>query len=353
MTSFPLTGLFLSLCSTLTALSVLSVAVAASTVAVAEGFMSTPVIGILSQPFLNNDTNETEYMIAASYVKWLEAAGARSIAIPYDTTDVDQYFTQINGLLFPGGASDVPSSAWRLWELALDANSIGTFFPVWGTCLGFEYIAMMASGKGQATLQGGFDAYNMSLSLDNLVTTERTQLYSTMHIQSIASTQNVTMNNHHFGISPESFRQSPDLTAMFRITSTNTDRKGRPFVSTIEPIHPDLHPFYGTQYHPEKNAFEYGTYPNTNTAYEDIHHDDDAITFSLHLAKFFVSLTKQNVRQGIHQYTQPDLYPMVYTYPMRPGIKFQQSFIIPSASTRNQDVSWQRSAIQEPEAVLA
>ena len=349
MASLRPTVLFLLLSSVLT-----SSLVAASLVAEAEveAFTSTPVIGILSQPFINNDTNETEYMIAASYVKWLEAAGARSIAIPYDTTNADQYFTQINGLLFPGGASDIPSSAWRLWELALNANSIGTFFPIWGTCLGFEYIVMIASGKGQAALQGGFDAYNMSLSLDNLVTTDRTQLFTMAHIQTIASTQNVTMNNHHFGISPESFQQSPDLTAMFTITSTNTDRQGRPFVSTIEPIQPDLHPFYGTQYHPEKNAFEYGTYPNTNIAYEDIHHDEDAITFSLHLAKFFVNLTKLNVRQGIHQYTQPNLYPMVYTYPMRSGIKFQQSFIIPPAFTRNQQVSWQRSAIREPEAFL-
>lgn len=310
----------------------------------------TPVIGILSQPFTNADTNETEFMIAASYVKWLEAAGARSIAIPYDAfDDVDLYFPQINGLLFPGGASLLPQTAWRLWELALDANSAGRYFPVWGTCLGFEYITMMASGKGQAALQGGFDAYNVTLPLE--LTNYNSQLYNTARLHDVVTSQNVSMNNHLFGISPDAFRQSPDLSAMFHVTSTNQDRKGRPFVSTIEPIQPDLHPFFGVQFHPEKNAFEYGTYPNTNIAYEDINHSRDAIFFSLHLATFFVSLAQRNLAQGIHLYTEPDLFPMVYTYPMRPGIKFQQSYIIPPAS--NESVVWKRSDDIEAEVLVA
>jgi gamma-glutamyl hydrolase len=303
------------------------------TAIVTESASSTPVIGILSQPFINSD-NETEYFIAGSYVQWLEAAGARSIAIPYDSTNVDEYFPQINGLFFPGGGIDeIPNSAWRLWELALDANSVGHFFPVWGTCLGFEYMVMMASGMGLAAMSHGFDATNISLPLE--LTSSESLLYRQTRIREIALTQNVTMNNHHLGLSLDTFASSPDLAAMFHATSVNTDRQGRSFVSTIEPIYPDLHPFYGVQYHPEKNLFEYGTYPDTNVPYEAIHHDPDAIDFSLHLARFFVNLTNRNLEQGVHQYTQPDVYPMVYTYPMRPGVKFQQSYIIPSGSEQS------------------
>lgn len=104
------------------------------------------------------------------------------------------------------------------------------------------------------------------------------------------------MNNHHLGLSLDTFASSPDLAAMFHVTSVNTDRQGRSFVSTIEPIYPDLHPFYGVQYHPEKNMFEYGTYPGTNMPYEAIHHDPDAIDFSLHLARFFCQSHKPQFR---------------------------------------------------------
>ena len=60
-----------------------------------------PVVGVLSQPFYNNND---QYYIAASYVKWLESAGADAIALPYDAPDdlVNEIFSQINGFLFPG-----------------------------------------------------------------------------------------------------------------------------------------------------------------------------------------------------------------------------------------------------------
>ena len=40
-------------------------------------------------------------------VKWLESAGAASIPIPYDSDEdlVNEIFSQINGILFPGGSS--------------------------------------------------------------------------------------------------------------------------------------------------------------------------------------------------------------------------------------------------------
>jgi len=41
--------------------------------------------------------HETAYFIAGSCVQWLEAAGARSIAIPCDSRNVDECFPQING----------------------------------------------------------------------------------------------------------------------------------------------------------------------------------------------------------------------------------------------------------------
>ena len=59
------------------------------------------------------------------------------------------------------------------------------------------------------------------------------------------------MNNHKMGLSPTKFKKHKNLNSMFKIVSTNKDRKGKEFVSTIEAHH---YPFYGVQWHPERGC---------------------------------------------------------------------------------------------------
>ena len=126
----------------------------------------TPVFGILSQPVKNS--NRT--MIAASYVKWLEAGGARSIPIPYDATEalVDEIFGQIDGVVFPGGGSDLPPAAVYLWSNVRRAHSVGDAIPIWGTCLGFEFLLQLAT-QNTSILESGYKAENISLPLEDVV----------------------------------------------------------------------------------------------------------------------------------------------------------------------------------------
>lgn len=58
-----------------------------------------PVIGILAQPKWSMDKERT--YIAASYVKWVEAAGARVVPIPYNVSHkaAEELLSQINGKL--------------------------------------------------------------------------------------------------------------------------------------------------------------------------------------------------------------------------------------------------------------
>jgi len=48
-------------------------------------------------------------MIAASYIKFIELAGGRVVPIPYDadTATLDKIFNGINGILFPGGGTEI------------------------------------------------------------------------------------------------------------------------------------------------------------------------------------------------------------------------------------------------------
>mmetsp|Transcript_25971 Transcript_25971/g.38376 ORF Transcript_25971/g.38376 Transcript_25971/m.38376 type:complete len:322 (-) Transcript_25971:23-988(-) len=285
----------------------------------------TPLVGIFSQPFFNEEQNTTEYIIPASYVKWLEVAGARSIPIPHNALidQVETLFPHIDGLFFPGGdGQGLSMAARRLWELAETANENGKFFPVWGTCLGFEFLLMLASGRDNI-LEGGYDAENVSLPLKR--TAAMSRLYE--GVESIIQTNNLTLNNHHFGISPMRFLQNAQLISMFDITSTNEDRQGKGFVSTIESKDPDRKPYYGIQYHPEKNAFEYGE-DDTGLPYYAINHSPMGLYFSIHLANFFVNLTRTSRRLRRCNTSTTNINP-VYTYPRKVGSKhFQEYYVI-------------------------
>lgn len=296
---------------------------------------SRPVIGILSQPFYNN--NDKHY-IAASYVKWLESAGAAAIALPYDAPDdlVNEIFSQINGFLFPGGSAALPSAARTLWKLAIESNQRGEYFPVFGICLGLEFMTMLASNN-EEMIHSGFNAENISLPLflptkqdeaeSKGIYSQRSRLYPpSSKIRYSVSSLNITMNNHHKGIEPSLFMRNKNLTSMFHITSTNEDLDGRPFVSTIESF--DF-PFFATQYHPEKNNFEYSVEKDTALPYEAINHSDDAVLLSIHLSLSFVRHVRKNITG---RYTKPQRHPMIFLYEIiHADGNFEHIYIIPPA----------------------
>jgi gamma-glutamyl hydrolase len=282
-----------------------------------------PVIGVLSQP---DDSDHTDFFyIAGSYAKWLEVGGARSIPIPYDASTelFDEIFQEIDGLLLPGGTSDFPPILQYALDTIVESNRQGHYFPVWGTCLGYEFLIQYAGG----TLDTDYDAQNISLSLEHI---QRQELYADKTIYETVRDYPVTMNNHHQGISPLAFRHTRTLSQRWNITSINYDRNRRPFVSTIEPIEPERFPWYGVQFHPEKNAFEYATYPGTDIPYEAIDHSDLGVVFSIHMARFFVNLARRQTSG--HVFTGK--FPYVQEYPSTTGLKFELKYLIPHSQPK-------------------
>jgi hypothetical protein len=70
------------------------------------------------------------------------------------------------------------------------------------------------------------------------------------------SSTNLTINFHTHGVALTSFNSSSSLGRLFRPLAVSYDREGVEFVSVIEGRDASL-PFYGVQFHPEKNAFEW------------------------------------------------------------------------------------------------
>jgi len=277
-----------------------------------------PVIGILSQPGYGG------HYIAASYVKYIESAGARVVPIFYNSTPatIDSLFAGLNGVLFPGGSASLSATspyfktANQIYSAATAAADKGEVFPIWGTCLGFQLLNILASGD-HSILSSGFDSENLPLPLKLTAAANASRVFRDLPpaIFRALGSQAITMNNHQAGVSPTKFSQSAKLTQMFTVLSTNNDRKGVEFVSTIEA---KTLPVWGTQWHPEKNPFEW-------TLKEQLPHSYIAIQAAQYMANFFVNECRKSKHAFPNEAALEKL--LIYNFsPVYTAVKNNSSF---------------------------
>lgn len=247
-----------------------------------------PIIGVFAHPAAKHG----EY-IAASYVKWVEMGGGRVVPISYTASKeyIRELVPQLNGLLFPGGAAAVNDRAELLFQLALELNDNGTYFPVWATCLGFEWLVQLTTGD-LSSLDSGLDSMNISLPLNFTDAAPSSRLFgrASKELYQWLADKPITMNNHEQGISVERFASFAKLVDFYTVLATNYDRKGLHFVSAYEA---KKYPVYAVQFHPEKNSFEYGEYAS-GAPYEVIDHSFEAIVSGQYFANFFISEARKN-----------------------------------------------------------
>uniref|UniRef100_A0A671K7Z0 folate gamma-glutamyl hydrolase n=1 Tax=Sinocyclocheilus anshuiensis TaxID=1608454 RepID=A0A671K7Z0_9TELE len=262
-------------------------------------------LGVLAQEVYDPPPHRNSY-IAASYVKFLESAGARVVPLMINKSD-DEYrklFKSINGVLFPGGGVSLESSGYSkaagiFYRLALEANSNGDYFPVWGTCLGFELLTLLTSGK---LLLSHTNTSGIALPLNFTDDVRDSRLFKDFpeDLMKSLETEPLTENSHQWSLTTENFTKSETLKKFYRVLSTNTDGQNE-FVSTMEAY--DF-PIYATQWHPEKNAFEW-TRPY-------IPHTPSAIKTTFYMAYFFVN----EARKSFHSFpsTEEEEKALIYNY---------------------------------------
>lgn len=256
-----------------------------------------PIIGILAQENLQGDqfARGSSY-IAASYVKYVESAGARVIPVRINRTQ-DEYvkiFNSINGLLLPGGDVDLQTSMFSraakiFYDLALKANDAGDYFPLWGTCQGFQQLSVLTANKNLLTLT---DTKAVALPLTLTPAAQSSRLFRTFPrdlLQSL-SQENITSNFHSWSLSMQNFSRNAKLKRFYKILSTNTDGK-KEFISTMEAFR---YPFYAVQWHPEKSPFEW-------IDKAGMIHSVSAVKASFYTANFFVS----EAMKSSHRFSSP------------------------------------------------
>lgn len=286
-----------------------------------------PIVGIVS--LANSDEpGETGSIIPASYVKWLEQAGARVAVIPFNAppAETDRLFKGLNGLLFTGGGLSLEYDTvyWKqavyLWNKAKALNDQGDVFPIWGSCQGFQLMHLLVARPARiddVLVCEAYDSTNVPMRLDMTQHAPGSKLFgpaqfvpalmdgSNMNptVYDVFATHNITQNLHNCGIDPDTFARNPHLPSFYRILSNNVDLQGKPFVSTIEAIR---YPFWAAQWHAERTQFEWNVK-------EKLAHTAESIAAHSYVAQRWMMLARQSkqrypsmeeeVRHLVYQFT--------------------------------------------------
>ncbi|CAK0784110.1 hypothetical protein CVIRNUC_007313 [Coccomyxa viridis] len=268
-----------------------------------------PLIGILSQPGSPAPGNQS--YIAASYVKFVEAAGARAVPILCDAPahEVERIFKAVNGLLIPGGGQNLSpghpfyDTAAELFRMTLAANDAGGYMPLHGTCLGFEALAIIVSGDTK--ILSKFDSYD---NASPLILTEDGQsgsaFFSSMPRDLFQAVQEepLAMENHGKGLGMKKFNGSRALQDFFKVVSLSIDKRNVPYISTLESR---KYPVTATQWHPEKNAFEW---PRRLS----IPHSSQAVDLTHAVGKFLVEQARGSTHAPASSQEEDAL--LIYNY---------------------------------------
>ena len=211
---------------------------------------NTPCVGILTIPH-SKKTKYGNSHIMKAYVDWFEERGVRVIPIPYDTTEHEAYFKRINGLFIPGG--DTPyiikqqaffDTVTRFFELSFQQ---GEYFPIWGTCFGFEMLMFVVGGFTRLKRYDAHGLFPITFTQEG----RTSHMFGSMRPSYLnyLETRKSTSQNHEYGISVADFLANDHLRRFYNILATSVGEDGKECIAAIEGKY---YPIYGVQWHPER-----------------------------------------------------------------------------------------------------
>ena len=259
----------------------------------AQSNFDRPIVGILSLALSEefrkahhmNLSADTRAVIPASYVKWLQSAGAQVVVIPHfwDLARVSSLVGKLSAVLFTGG--DYGDKDWNattswIFKEAVRRSETSDQLALWGTCLGFERIMQVASQDEIGTVVKASLVDN-SVQMKWTKSAEESRIYQFMGKEDIArfSELPIAYNYHTWGVTPESWgSHAALLDPLFNIVGMH-EYNGTKFVAMVEGK--KGLPVWGVQFHPEKALFEWS--PNLNYP-----HSEAAILANRKLSDFLI-----------------------------------------------------------------
>ena len=218
-------------------------------------------IGILTAPMPMAQLDRAESYLDRDYVAWIEMSGANAVVIPYNTPTLGAYLARVHGVVLVGGAIENcathnPRQYKTLVEAVRRIYAFGMsqrYFPIWGTCLGFDLLAMMGMHLHTNFFRKDHMQKEPKFSRAPIAFTGKSRLRAAfpLALQKQMARNPVATHMHRFGMDP----QSDHVKGMryLTIASVDTSDAGSPFVNMFEY---KKFPFYGSQWHPEKPKSE-------------------------------------------------------------------------------------------------
>ncbi|KAI8471106.1 MAG: hypothetical protein J3K34DRAFT_244588 [Monoraphidium minutum] len=147
-----------------------------------------------------------------------------------------------------------------------------------------ETLAIVVSGN--YSLLSDMDAEDAAAPLLYTDVAEDSHFFKSLPEVVVRNLQNtpIAMENHMHGVVMPSYEENPRFKEFFKVLSLSLDRKGLPYISTMEAR---KYPITATQWHPEKNQFEWPKLLH-------IPHSPEAVVMGQEVANFFVREARRN-----------------------------------------------------------
>jgi len=279
-----------------------------------------PIIGILTQGTTDMQYYDNHTMIAASYIRYIEAAGGRVVAVPYNLnkTEFERIYQNLNGLLIPGGRmklifpinstlntsdpqykmSNFAKAAKFFVDRAVEDFSRGKYFPIFGICLGQEAIALALNQDLKKTIiplnltnvtyQGHAGEIKKDIRMEY-----QSRLFKSFTESELKAFQSKSNFHYHhkMGIPYKTFEESEILKKLMVPLTTLTDNSGNEYITSYELYN---YPLFGVQFHPEKTSFEWEIKTDRSI---------DTVSITHKLGVNFVN----ECRKNNHKIVDPDL----------------------------------------------
>jgi len=275
-----------------------------------------PIIGVLSQELddwlaskLPPNHNYTAY-IASSYIKWVEAGGARAVPVIIGKSReyYEQLFAGLNGLLLPGGSAPLVGAGGYaevgqlFFDLAKESTDAGDPFPIWGTCNGFELLTVLSSRDRSRLTDCNSEDQASPLHMLPPAPLSKVFGLAPPDVLRELETERISINFHHFCLTPENFTRY-GMEKFWNPLSVNWDMHGLKYLSTLEAKE---YPFVAVQFHPEKNIFEW------SAREPRIPHTSSAVHVALYFAGHFVNMARRSQHHFPDRATEESF--LIYNY---------------------------------------
>jgi gamma-glutamyl hydrolase len=210
------------------------------------------MIGIITDPIVKHQLNCGHSYLNLAYIHWIEMADEQAIIIPYDISEKEllTILQRIHGIVWVGGAIEntkihtsrqyttLINTLFYCYQYAMNENNNGNYYPIWGTCLGFDILLMFANHI--PSLKESLVPFPLHGVYPCSFTNNKTRLKQWFsNIQKLKKP--CVFHNHTYG--------NIEVPDNVEIVSKHNN-----FINMIEFKE---YPFYGVQFHPEQPQTEY------------------------------------------------------------------------------------------------